>query len=620
MKVCFVIIIFLSFTTINANNNRNEPKAVWVVMDQNVVQISGEQSQFSNNYELQKTLHKHRVISLYQSFPYSRNDYLRSIYTIQFDGDIDKFEKELIANQKTGIKNVVRIPDYEIVELYDPSDHMWQIDWLWHLKKIQADFAWDITKGSQNNRIAILDTWFDVNHPDLSQKLSTHFDPYSNTQFSSDCKRNHHGTTVASFAAAHTDGGGQLASVGFNSMIIPYQAWAGHYIERAHHASLAMNADVLTSSAGGWRCTQTTNEDVVKIEKQAVQEILDNGTIIVMPAGNGVKISQDGMITPETRCRPIGETMDRPWFPLSPLYDDRVIIVTSTDRNDNHTFIEDGVTYIHSHYPEVDICAPGYRVMGAQSTQRNDNGVCVANTWPYYGGYIGTSFATPLVAGVCALMKSVNPCLTPAQAKSIIGATADPVADANLFPGMVGAGRINAYNAVKMTGTRNIYNTTLTGTKIHSAGYGFNVANSSVGANSNISLKARIEVKIESSFIVPLESNFEVIIDAGAVNDCVAPDFEYSLNVNWVQMGPTGQLQFAYSVKNVSSSTKTFFLKGTANNGSMSTSTASHALSAGYGTGSMLPIEASTEPSNWKFYIREGDSNFTEANVVASGP
>ena len=96
--------------------------------------------------------------------------------------------------------------------------------------------------------------------------------------------------------------------------------------------------------------------------------------------------------------------------------------------------------------------------------------------------------------------------------------------------------------------------------------------------------------------------------------------FEYSLNVDWVQMGPTGQLQFGYSIKNISSLTKTFYLKGTANNGSLSTSIVSHTLSAGQGNGGMLPISTSTQPSNWKFYIREGDSNFTEANVVANGP
>ncbi len=516
MKVSFLFIIFiLRIFSVFANNDNNGSNAVWVVMDQDIAQKSGDITQFSNSPRLSNKLQKHQATSFRQSFPFSKNDYLLRIYTIQFDGNIEELEKELITIRGGGVKEVIRIPDYEMVELYDPSDHMWQIDWLWHLQKIQANFAWDITKGSANVRIAILDTWFDINHPDLSQKLLVNSDPFSNTQFSSDCTRNHHGSTVASFAAAHTDGGGQLASAGFNSMIIPYQAWAGSYLERAHHASLGMNADVLTSSAGGWRCSNTPNE----IERIAVQEILDNGTIIVMPAGNGITIYQDGTTTPNTRCRPHGSSMDRPWYPLSPLYDDRIIIVTSTDLNDNHTYVEDGVTRIHSHYPEVDICAPGYRVMGAQSTQKDENGTCVPNSWPYYGGCIGTSFATPIVAGVCALMKSVNPCLTPTQARSIIRATANPVADAHLYPGLLGAGRVNAYEAVKLAGTRIINYTTLMGNRTFSAGYVFNIENASVGANSNITLRSRGGVNI-GSFNVPIGSSFTVIIDPNAVNDC----------------------------------------------------------------------------------------------------
>jgi subtilisin family serine protease len=516
MKATYMIIILLvTLTAIYANDNNHGHNAVWLVMEQDVAQRSGDISKISSNPELQRTLQKHRATSYHQSFPYSKNDYLRSIYTVQFDGDIDEFEKELVAIRAVGVKEVIRIPDYEIVELYNPSDYMWQIGWLWHLEKIQADFAWDITKGSVNVRIAILDTWFDINHPDLSQKLLTHFDPFSNTQFSSDCNRNHHGTAVASFAAAHTDGGGQLASVGFNSMIIPYQAHAGNYIERAHHASLAMNADILTSSAGGWRCSNNQ----IEVERIAVQEILDNGTIIVMPAGNGIKI-ENGVETPQTRCRPFGATMDRPWYPLSPLYDDRIIIVSSTDINDNHTFIKNGITYIHSNYPEVDICAPGYEVMGAVSTLSLENDLCVPSSWPYYGGCIGTSFATPIVAGVCALMKSVNPCLTPLQAKNIIRSTADPIADAHLYPGMVGAGRVNAFEAVKRAGTRNISFASFNGFQTESAGYALNIAYANIANNSHILLTARKEVKIATNFSMPLGSSLEITIDPDAVNSC----------------------------------------------------------------------------------------------------
>jgi hypothetical protein len=137
---------------------------------------------------------------------------------------------------------------------------------------------------------------------------------------------------------------------------------------------------------------------------------------------------------------------------LSHRHDSRIIIVTSTDKNDNHTFFENGVNHTHSHFPEVDICAPGYDVMGADRTSIMDSttGNCVKNPLPYYGSFGGTSFATPIVAGVCALMKSVNSSLTPWAIQDIIKMAVDPVNDAYLYPGLVGAGRINAYKAVKV--------------------------------------------------------------------------------------------------------------------------------------------------------------------------
>ena len=138
------------------------------------------------------------------------------------------------------------------------------------------------------------------------------------------------------------------------------------------------------------------------------------------------------------------------------------------------------------------------------------------NEWPYYGFAKGTSSAAPIVAGVCALMKSVNPKLTPKDAKKILMQTADPVADAAKFPNGVGAGRVNAYKAVKAAGTRNFTNSTLSGNRNLSAGYGFNLKNAKIGTNSNIKLTARCEVNIDGTFEVPLGSVFSIEIEENA--------------------------------------------------------------------------------------------------------
>ena len=167
----------------------------------------------------------------------------------------------------------------------------------------------------------------------------------------------------------------------------------------------------------------------------AIKSILDAGVIIVRSAGND-RIN-DGLFNR---------------LPFSPVIDDRIIVVSATNFFDSHIDptadpnIDSIPTFCH--YPEVTICAPGYYLATATTfTQPN---------YPFspYPGYreiwSGTSFSTPIVSGVCALMKSINPDLTVREVKNIIQATADPIIDEYNYPGQLGAGRINAYKAVKV--------------------------------------------------------------------------------------------------------------------------------------------------------------------------
>jgi subtilisin family serine protease len=68
-----------------------------------------------------------------------------------------------------------------------------------------------------------------------------------------------------------------------------------------------------------------------------------------------------------------------------------------------------------------------------------------ADDTPTFGG---TSSATPKVAGVVALMLSVNLDLAPGQVKRILRATADDIAPAG-YDDRTGAGRVNAARAVR---------------------------------------------------------------------------------------------------------------------------------------------------------------------------
>ena len=152
-----------------------------------------------------------------------------------------------------------------------------------------------------------------------------------------------------------------------------------------------------------------------------------------MPAGNG---------STGTHCSNANGYTE--FYPFHSSYDERIIVVSSTDTADCHRFIVNGVDRTHSHFPTVDICAPGYKVFGAQHTQ------CASiPDFPYYGGLTGTSFAAPIVAGACALLKSINKDFTPGEIQYFIKSTADPVQDENDFQGMLGAGRLNVFKAVQ---------------------------------------------------------------------------------------------------------------------------------------------------------------------------
>jgi subtilisin family serine protease len=367
---------------------------------------------------------------------------------------------------------------------YNPSDAIWDqtnpdgTPVLWHLNKIEADEAWDITKGSSNITVAIIDQGFDISHPDLVNKITSTVDSRTGNPFGYTTE--YHGTFVASCAGAETDGGGQLASVGFNTMLSFYD-YNISAADIAYYASFDEGADVISYSWGG--LTSATIR-----EKLLVQEVLDNGTVIVRSAGNKQSDSDNNR------------------FPFAYQVDNRIIIVSATDKNDNHTNPTGGTTY--ANYPQVSVCSPGYSIMGA--IRYNSGSV----TNPYMIRS-GTSYATPIVAGVCALLKSINKNLTPAEIKNIIQTTVDPVADAYLYPGTIGTGRVNAYNAVQAacattSSSINFTNQTVnTNTTVVSCG-DINVQNVTVTNNAKLTLDAVGTTTIAGDFSILLGAQLEV--------------------------------------------------------------------------------------------------------------
>ena len=85
----------------------------------------------------------------------------------------------------------------------------------WHLPKIQAPQAWDITTGSSSVIIAILDTGVDSTHQDLATKIVPGWNFYDNNSDTSDVVG--HGTLVAGAAAAMSNNGTRRPSAPVSS-------------------------------------------------------------------------------------------------------------------------------------------------------------------------------------------------------------------------------------------------------------------------------------------------------------------------------------------------------------------------------------------------------------------
>jgi hypothetical protein len=117
---------------------------------------------------------------------------------------------------------------------------------------------------------------------------------------------------------------------------------------------------------------------------------------------------------------------------LSGNRDDNVLVVGATDQNDARASF--------SNYGSlVDVMAPGVSIRTTSNAGDTS-----------YSSVSGTSFACPITAGLCGLIWSRNPTLTPAEVEAIIRSTSQDLGTAGLDD-TFGYGRIDAYAALAAT-------------------------------------------------------------------------------------------------------------------------------------------------------------------------
>ncbi len=368
------------------------------------------------------------VTKYWLPFNHTQSANLKRILRVEFES---KAEALTAIEWLSKNNNLVEL--IELVPLsrscYTPNDYKVS---QWHLNKINALAGWNLEKGSNNIKIAIVDDAIDIDHPDLKSKCwkntseipgngidddkNGYIDdydgwlpfyrsgnprpPFNNRALYA------HGTFCAGIAAAQTDNSIGVSSIGFNVSIIPIatfdslnpgKIWTGY--EGIAYAADA-GADIISISWGSYTYSL--------IAQQVIDYASTKVKAIIAAAGN--------------------DNLKTPFYPAAYTH---VIAVSATNKLDQKCGFSNFGTWI-------DVSAPGE---GIES--------CNTGSSVKYVTLSGTSAASALVSGLAGLMLSRNPNLSSTGLENCLKKGSDNISSLNpLFTGQLGTGRINALNSI----------------------------------------------------------------------------------------------------------------------------------------------------------------------------
>ena len=276
---------------------------------------------------------------------------------------------------------------------------------------IKTPDAWDVTTGSSNVLVAVLDTGLTATLPEFTGRVVPGYNFVSGNPNTLD--DHGHGTAVSSVLCANANNGVLGAGVDWRCRLLPVKVLnannTGTYSSWAQAVDFAVNsgAKVINLSAGGSGSSSPLTE--------AIQRAIAQGVLfITITHNNGVStITYPGNLT---NCITVGAT-------------------DSSDRRANFS----------NYGPEIDLVAPGVSIN-------------ILTTNGTLSPWNGTSFSAPMVSGVCALLAALRPNISQDEARTLLCAGADDrVGDATDTPGFDvyhGWGRLNAFNTLLLAQTR----------------------------------------------------------------------------------------------------------------------------------------------------------------------
>jgi subtilisin family serine protease len=283
-----------------------------------------------------------------------------------------------------------------------PNDPLYPTQW--HLATIGAPVAWSITTGDPSVVVAVCDSGIDLDHPDLAPLLVPGYnavDHLAQTSGGQVDGLTDHGTEVAGCVAAATDNGAGIAGLGWNLRLMPVRV--------SNQANDTANLS-----------------DIVN----GVLWAVDHGALVVNVSFSGVETSfaSEAGAYARTHGATLAWAAGNAASSLGAIDPPNVLVVGATDQND-------ALASFSNVGPCIDLVAPG---------------VAIATT--KLGGYSapnGTSFATPIVAGAVALVRTANPLLSAAAAEFAVTSSTTDLGAPGEDP-TFGAGRLHVGNAVAL--------------------------------------------------------------------------------------------------------------------------------------------------------------------------
>jgi thermitase len=314
-------------------------------------------------------------------------------------------------------ENIEYVQFDEMNGLYsNPNDPL--INQLWGITKIDCLAAWDISQG-EDIVVAVIDSGVDYNHPDIRANMwrdaaGNHGRDFSDND-NDPLDYHGHGSHCAGTIAATINNAIGVVGVAPRAKIMAVKVFP-HAFDSVCAAGIKYAVDngarVINNSWGPDNGRKPSNPPVADMIRYANEK----GCIVVCAAGND---------------------NDNVKF-YAPANHPDVISVASTDSDDaraSSSNFGDSIT----------IAAPGVNIL---SLQMNTNQYTLKS---------GTSMACPHVAGLVALLLSINRNLTLNQIKQIIRTNADPIQTDR----PISSRRINAARSVNSIAANNNVNTSL---------------------------------------------------------------------------------------------------------------------------------------------------------------